>query len=195
MAIKINDTTTFPITAPALDDIVLGTDVSDTGNSADGETVNFKMEDILKLGGFRGVQLFTSSGTWTKPTGCNAVFVFITGGGGGGAAERAGYDGGTAIGYIDVRSISSATITVGTKGNGTSFSSAPSSGTNSIWSDGTNTLTGEGARYNRNGSYSGSDIGTKFSFFGDPYGNGGASGGGGTGDDGGDGVVYISQFA
>jgi len=46
---KINNTTTFPITAPALDDIVLGTDVSDTGNSADGETVNFKLDDIRKL--------------------------------------------------------------------------------------------------------------------------------------------------
>ena len=103
---KINDTTTFPITAPALDDIVLGTDVSDTGNSADGETVNFKMDDILKLGGFRGVQLFTSSGTWTKPTGCNAVFVFITGGGTSGSDDNEGKAAATAIGYIDVSSIS-----------------------------------------------------------------------------------------
>lgn len=46
---KINDTTTFPITAPAVDDFMPGTDVSDTGNSADGETVSFKIGDILDL--------------------------------------------------------------------------------------------------------------------------------------------------
>jgi len=192
---KINNTTNYPNTPPALADHVIGTDVSDTGNSADGETVTFKLDDILKLGGFRGVQLFTSSGTWTKPTGCNAVFVFITGGGGGGAAENAGYEGGTAIGYIDVSSVSSATITVGTGGNGSSSSGSPSTGSNSIWSDGANTLTAEGARDSRNGNYSGSDIGTKYSFFGEPYGNGGDDGNGGTGDDGGDGVVYILQFS
>ena len=190
---KINNTTTFPITPPALDDIVLGTDVSDTGNSADGETVNFKMDDILKLGGFRGVQLFTSSGTWTKPTGCNAVFVFITGGGEGGAEQSTGEEGGTAIGYIDVSSISNATITVGAGGAGSSGSSGANGGL-SRWSDGTNTLTGQGG--DAGGGYSGSDIGTKYSFFGDPYGNGGlAASSGGTGADGGDGVVYILQFS
>ena len=190
---KINDTTTFPITAPALDDIVLGTDVSDTGNSADGETVNFKMDDILKLGGFRGVQLFTSSGTWTKPTGCNAVFVFITGGGEGGGQSSSGEEAGTAIGYIDVSSISNATITVGAGGSGTNGPTGANGGF-SRWSDGTNTLTGQGG--DAGGGYSGSDIGTKYSFFGDPYGNGGSKAPeGGTGEDGGDGVVYILQFS
>jgi len=43
---KINDTSIFPITTPAGDDIILGTDVSDTTNSADGETVNFTINSI-----------------------------------------------------------------------------------------------------------------------------------------------------
>jgi len=191
---KINNTTNYPNTPPALTDHVIGTDVSDTGNSADGETVTFKLDDILKLGGFRGVQLFTSSGTWTKPTGCNAVFVFITGGGAGGEDDAAGKEGGTAIGYIDVSSISSATITVGAGGTGRSSGSSNPGG-DSIWTDGTNTLTGQGGKTNQNGNYSGSDIGTKYSFFGDPYGYGGDDGNGGTGEDGGDGVVYILQFS
>lgn len=46
---KINDTTTFPNTAPALTDHVIGTDLSNTGNSADGEVVTFKFEAALGL--------------------------------------------------------------------------------------------------------------------------------------------------
>ena len=46
---KINDTTIFPVTDPAVGDLVIGTDISDTGNSADGETVNFSIGDIINL--------------------------------------------------------------------------------------------------------------------------------------------------
>lgn len=46
---KINDTTTFPITEPRKEDLVIGTDVSDTGNDANGETVNFELGDILDI--------------------------------------------------------------------------------------------------------------------------------------------------
>lgn len=46
---KINDTTIFPVTNPAVGDLVIGTDISDTGNSADGETVNFSIGDIINL--------------------------------------------------------------------------------------------------------------------------------------------------
>jgi hypothetical protein len=48
---KINDTTTFPNTAPALTDHVIGTDVSDTALNADGKTVTFLLSDILALAG------------------------------------------------------------------------------------------------------------------------------------------------
>jgi hypothetical protein len=46
---NINDTTTYPNTSPALSDHVPGTDVSDTGNSANGETVTFLLSAILDL--------------------------------------------------------------------------------------------------------------------------------------------------
>ena len=181
---KINNTTNYPNTPPALTDHVIGTDVSDTGNSADGETVTFKLDEILKLGGFRGVQLFTSSGTWTKPAGCNAVFVFITGGGTSGNDDNEGNAAATAIGYIDVSSISSATITVS------------GSGGLSRWADGTNTLTGQGGS-STTPNYSGSDIGHepdgRLSFWGLGYGSGGARSS--SNPPGGDGVVYILQFS
>lgn len=46
---NINDTTTYPNTAPALTDHFPGTDVSDTGNSANGETVTFTMQAVMDL--------------------------------------------------------------------------------------------------------------------------------------------------
>jgi hypothetical protein len=44
--VKINDTTAFPNTTPADDDHVIGTDISNTSNSADGETVTFTIGSI-----------------------------------------------------------------------------------------------------------------------------------------------------
>ena len=42
------------------------------------------------------VQIFTTSGTWTKPPGCSRVYMEIVGGGGGGGAgsRNAGNDSG-----------------------------------------------------------------------------------------------------
>lgn len=58
---KINDTTVFPITTPADADFVIGTDVSNTTNSAGGETVNFKVEDLRGIGSNQSWQNMTSS--------------------------------------------------------------------------------------------------------------------------------------
>ena len=46
---RINNTTTFPITTPATDDLVIGTDVSNTTNSANGETVNFTVGSLSQF--------------------------------------------------------------------------------------------------------------------------------------------------
>lgn len=43
---NINDTVTYPNTLPASDDFVIGTDVSDTGTSPDGQVVTFTFGDI-----------------------------------------------------------------------------------------------------------------------------------------------------
>ena len=76
-------------------------------------------------GGLQSQQVFTSNGTWTKPSGITKVKVFVTGGGGGGSgvggnqyddAGQGGAAGGTAIKIIDVSSISSVTVTVGAAG-------------------------------------------------------------------------------
>ena len=46
MGVKINDTTEFPATTPAATDRVLGVDVSNTTNDANGEVVTFQIDSI-----------------------------------------------------------------------------------------------------------------------------------------------------
>ena len=102
------------------------------------------------LGGIASVQVFTSNGTWTKPTGVTKVMVEVQGGGGGGSRNASANDrciGGAAGGYakkfLDVTSISTATITVGAAGTGGASSGDPGTvGGNSSWADGTNTIAG-----------------------------------------------------
>ena len=63
------------------------------------------------------------SGTWTKPSGCGHVLVYVTGGGGGARCNDNNYRGGgggagaTTIKYIDVSSVNSVNYTYGGGGS------------------------------------------------------------------------------
>ena len=46
---KINDTTSYPNTTPVLADHIPGTDISNTTNDANGETVTFTMQAVMDL--------------------------------------------------------------------------------------------------------------------------------------------------
>ena len=105
---------------------------------------------VSDTSGLSSVQTFTSSGTWTKPSGITKVIVEVQGAGGSAmqsttTANRLGGGGG---GYvkklIDVSSISTATITIGSGGAGSGSLDTANAGGDSVWSDGTNTLTGSG---------------------------------------------------
>jgi hypothetical protein len=121
---------------------------------------------VSDVSGLSSVQVFTSSGTWTKPTGITKVMVEVQGGGSSGTSANSansknthGGSGGYAKKLIDVSLISSATITVGAGGAGvTSFPS--NAGGDSIWSDGTNTVTGGGAGAAGTANYTGGVGGT-----------------------------------
>jgi len=127
-------------------------------------------------GGLNSVQAFTSSGTWTRPSGVTKVLMFVTGGGGAGGevsvnntdGAGGGGAGATGIKFLDVTSIASSTITVGAGGLDGSFS-AGSPGGNSSWADGTNTITANGgggggiqaAAAGSGGTSSGADLNIK----------------------------------
>ena len=80
----------------------------------------------IPVTGLTSQQVFTSSGTWTKPAGITKIKVYICGGGGGGGSGNSGSwtswtsggagGGGTAVKIIDVTAISSETVTIGAGG-------------------------------------------------------------------------------
>lgn len=113
------------------------------------------------FGGLASVQYFTSSGTWTKPTGVTKVMVEVLGAGGGGsrhdsnaALVNAGGAGGYAKKLLDVSSVTSSTITIGTGGTGAATQGVGSAGGASSWADGVNTnVVGNGGEGGTNASY------------------------------------------
>jgi hypothetical protein len=62
-------------------------------------------------------QIFTSSGTWSRPSGCKKIFVQLVGGGGNGNSDF-GSSGGYSQEFIDVTSTSSVSVTIGAGATG-----------------------------------------------------------------------------
>ena len=133
---------------------------------ASGATIN--ITDATQTGfpsaGFNSVQVFTASGTWTRPTDITKVIVEVQGGGSSGAASASSDDcsGGGGGGYakklVDVSSVTASVISVGA--GGTAVTAAPNAGVvggASSWVDtasgGSLTLTGAGGAAPSNGSY------------------------------------------
>lgn len=119
----------------------------------------------------KAIQVFTSSGTYTKTSGATIAIVEVVGGGGGGCgagpADYAG-PGGGAGGYarkkIDLSSVTTETVTIGAGGSAGSTGAGGNGGTSSF-----------GAHCSATGGTGGPDTGSNYSA-------GGAGGSGSGGD-------------
>lgn len=67
MGVKINDTAEFPATTPAATDRVLGIDVSNTSNDANGEVVTFTVEDLRDASGYATAAQGAKADTAVQP--------------------------------------------------------------------------------------------------------------------------------
>ena len=137
------------------------------------------LTDIEAGGGLQSQQVFTASGTWTKPAGITKIKVYATGGGGSGSSVYYGGDhaggggggGGTGITIVDVTNITSVTVTIGvgatvagSAGSATSFGTHASGGGGSgAWNEDNN-----GSLSGGKGGTGGGDLGLR--------GNGGGTG-------------------
>jgi len=142
--------------------------------------------------GPRSIQVFESSGTWTKPAGVNFIKVTVTAGGGGGGGGEAvanhgggGGAGGTSIKLIDVTSVSSVSVTVGSGGNGGSAGNRGGTGGSSSFGSFASATGGFGgsSAFNdeiSNGSLGGTAANGDINIVG---GDGHSNGGGGTTDE------------
>jgi len=115
--------------------------------------------------GLASVQTFTSSGTWTRPSGITKVIMKVQGAGGGGShgtQNSGGGGGGYCEKFLNVSSISTSTITVGAAGAAVASGATGNGGDgdSSIWADGTNTVTAGGGDGGDTTTYVVSDGGT-----------------------------------
>lgn len=122
-------------------------DVPSSYSGKGGQKVSVKSDEtgleFTNPNGIPGnIQVFTSSGTWTRPSGIDQVYVKAWGAGGGGGARQGGGGGGGgyAEGLIDVTG--NVTVTIGAAGTGGS-SGAGTAGGNTTFA-GSTTLTANG---------------------------------------------------
>ena len=93
--------------------------------------------------GFNSIQVFTASGTWTRPSGITKVVIHAVGGGGAGGGGysstywgQAGGGGAYFIKYLDVSAIATSVITIGAGGTAVAQSTVGTTGGNTIWAGG-----------------------------------------------------------
>ena len=97
-----------------------------TGNSGKFLSSNgsgLSWQEVSTATGIRSMQVWTSNGTWSRPSGVKTILVTVTGAGGGGSGfAESGGAGGTSERTVDVTNVSSVGVTVGNPGGGSNYS-------------------------------------------------------------------------
>jgi hypothetical protein len=119
--------------------------------------------------GIRSMQVWTSNGTWNRPSGVKSICVQVVGAGGGGSGytESAGA-GGMSERVIDVTNVSSVTVTVGTPGGGTNYAGCGGNGNSSSFGGYLSASGGIGANCSQQhaGGYGGNGSGGSLNVYG-----------------------------
>jgi hypothetical protein len=99
------------------------------------------------FGDLISVQVFSSTGTWTKPAGITRIRVQLVAGGGGGSGHgEAGGAGGYSERIVDVTGVSSVAITVGGGGGGVNYHNIAGAGAATSFGPYLSASAGEGGR-------------------------------------------------
>jgi hypothetical protein len=132
-----------------------GTAITSVGSSGQMMQVN-SSNNGLTYGnhGIYGMQVFTSGGTWNKPSGVRYIKVQVQGGGGGGSGHgESGGAGGYSERVIDVTGVNSVSVSVSGETGGTWYFGRGGNGGTSSFGNYCSASGGRGA--NRNNSHSG----------------------------------------
>ena len=124
---------------------------------------------ISVASGIRSMQVWTSNGTWYKPSGVGTIMVTVTGAGGGGSGyAEGGGSGGTAQRQVDVTNVGSVSVTVGNPGGGTNYSGCGGNGNGSSFGSYCSAGGGYGAncRQGRAGGIGGNGSGGSLNVYG-----------------------------
>ena len=124
---------------------------------------------LSSASGVRSMQVWTSNGTWTKPSGVATILVTCTGAGGGGSGYcESGGAGGTSQRQVDVTNVSSVSVTIGNPGGGTNYSGCGGGGNSSSFGSYCSAGGGTGAncRQGRAGGVGGNGSGGTLNIYG-----------------------------
>ena len=125
--------------------------------------------DVNLSTGIRSMQVWTSNGTWSSPSGVKTIMVTVTGAGGGGSGFcESGGAGGTAQRQVDVTNVSSVSVSVGNPGGGTNYSGCGGNGNTSSFGSYCSASGGYGAncRQGRAGGIGGNGSGGNLNVYG-----------------------------
>ena len=125
--------------------------------------------ELSSAAGVRSMQVWTSNGTWNRPSGVKTIMVTVTGAGGGGSGHcESGGAGGTAQRQIDVTNVSSVSVSVGNPGGGTNYSGCGGSGNTSSFGSYCSAGGGLGANCSQQhaGGYGGNGSGGSLNIYG-----------------------------
>ena len=103
-----------------------------SGNFLTTNGTSMSWAGLSAVAGVRSMQVWTSNGTWSRPSGVETIQVSVTGAGGGGSGFcESGGAGGHSERVIDVTNTSSVSVTVGNPGGGTNYSGCGGGGNTS----------------------------------------------------------------